>query len=294
MSYMKLWLITPEKPNDDDIENLLDKYCQENEKYYVFVDKTEEYLKEYQTQGTEVIWHHSGSWWFPWKDERGNLICNDKEKREENRKLEVFKYWRDLYPTFRDFVNDYHVKLIENADGTESIGYYHNPYGRYDHYSYGDSKFGWNKDLILKDGTETWQAEKKSIDLKEMHWRVRKDCEKGWKLSKVYFASSREKQEKLELEERGIRAFTTFKQYPKMKEYLNLYGFNWPYCMLINDNFYCKDDELDIVPYALSPYNKKVYPKKIDEQKQLWNKTMSTLWDTIPEDHWVTVVALHY
>lgn len=292
MSWMKLWLVTPTLPNEDEIEKLLDKYQIENEKYFVFIDKAEEYLKEYQTKGTKVIYKENGRWWFPWNDEAGNLIWNDREKREANEKLEVFKYWRELYPTFKDFVKDYHENIVEE-EGIERIGYYKNPYGRFDHYNFTDSDFGWNKDIILKDGFETFQGQKKSIDLKEMHWRVRKNSDKGWKLSKVHDNTPETRKSKLELENLGYEGFGLSKRYPKLKDYLNIYGNNWPFCILVEDSFYSKNDEIDLFEYH-SGLLKDLFNQKCDEQKSLWNKTCEYLWNKIPEDHWITVIALHY
>lgn len=292
MTYMKLWLVTPDEPTDDKIESILSKYHVDNEEYFIFYDKTEDHKKEYETEGTKVIWKDNGSWHFIWQNDTNEIVINDQVKIKQNNEDAVYKPWKELYPTLRDFVNLYHKHLlVEN--GVEMIGYYKNPFGRYDHYSFYSTDSSWSNDLILKDGTETWQAQKKDINIEEMHWRVRQNHEKGWRLSKVAKHAVADKKDQIELAEKGIDAFASCIRHPKLKPYLKLYGNNWPYCFLMNDNFYSKEDMLDIFQY-LRGSDINLFDQKMDERKALWNEKMQQLWDSIPEDSWITVIALHY
>ena len=137
------------------VEELLAPYQENNmgdcpEEYMEFNDVTDEYMKEYENDGNEMVKTPEGELLYKWDDRfrKPNTIGtgSDTHKVPENQGYEiVYVKHNEKYKNFDDFVQDYGG--YKKNEKTGKYGYWENPNAKWDWYQEGGR---WSGLLKLK------------------------------------------------------------------------------------------------------------------------------------------------
>jgi len=122
----------------NDPESALAPYQENNmgdcpKKYLKFHSVEEEYRKEYEEDGVEMIKMDDGRLLYTWDDEIENSIKNKNIIGNLNK---VFVKHKDRYSTFENFIKDW-AGYKEVDEETGEFGYWENPNAKWDWYQLG-------------------------------------------------------------------------------------------------------------------------------------------------------------
>lgn len=100
-----------------------------------FQSQEKEYRHEYETQKTEVVMFKDGSW--KWKFDNDFRKITQSLSSEYEYPLDTTleeKYFKDLFPSFEEYVEEYHSQT-DREEKFNEYGYWHNPNSKWDWYS---------------------------------------------------------------------------------------------------------------------------------------------------------------
>ena len=149
------------------LEELLAPYQENNmgdcpKEYLAFHDEEDSYLKEYEEDGLEMIKTPNEELIYTWDNSLRKIQDSFRtkdlrvDKNEYIKKLnemgykEVFVKYKEKYPTFEEFVRDFHGREERDPE-TKRYGYWENPNRKWDWYQLGGR---WQGSLLVKDDSE--------------------------------------------------------------------------------------------------------------------------------------------
>lgn len=156
----------------EDIEAALAPFQENNmgdcpKQYLAFNDEEDEYRKEYDTDGTEMVRLEDGSVAYPWDDRfriPGSFgIGSQTHKVPDHLKLEQVPH-KNRFATFEQFVSEYYGRKERDPEKGR-FGYWENPNAKWDWYLAGGR---WDSMLIDKRGASHNSIRVKNLDLEAM------------------------------------------------------------------------------------------------------------------------------
>ena len=129
------------------------------EEFLEFIDKTDEYIMEYNTGDVEVVVMPDGSYKFTWDvDFKHGDLLDQKTVIPEDLEQKNIKF-KELYETLDLFCEEWHSATVDEK--TSKYGYWENPKAKWDWYSIGGR---WEGFFNMKDGTKANSGLIKDID----------------------------------------------------------------------------------------------------------------------------------
>jgi hypothetical protein len=219
MSHFSVAVFTQE--GGKDVAALLAPYQENNmddcpKEFLEFNDQTDEYVEEYKDDGDDMIRTPNGNLVYPW-DERFRKPGtfghgSDTHQVPEGRGYErVYVRHKDRFPTFQDFMLNYHGTGKDAETGR--YGYWENPNAKWDWWKVGGR---YSNRLRTKDGRIVNSAKVKDIDWDAMRKDRIAGAENAWTEAEGktdaerYFCYGIEKDETREQYIEDAGEFTTF------------------------------------------------------------------------------------
>ena len=161
MSHFTVAIITEGEPTAEQIEKALAPYQENNmcdcpKEYLEFHSYSKEYKEEYETGTTEKVRLNDGTLVYPWADclykkvteEEFNKAKEEKQPTMYRCNKHYVKYkledigaelvtipFKELYPTFENYLEDYHD--LTKDEETLDYGYWENPNAKWDWWQIG-------------------------------------------------------------------------------------------------------------------------------------------------------------
>lgn len=180
MSHFSVLVVGP------DLEKQLAPFQENNmgncpEEYLAFNDVEDEYRKEYENDGVEMVKCPDGSVVYRWDDRfrvRGSFgHGSNTHKILENAGYEMVNVkHKDRFASFEEFIKEWAGYKERDAE-TGRFGYWENPNKKWDWYEIGGR---WSGSLITKDGAIVDAAKKGDIDFDKMLQSRIERAEKAW------------------------------------------------------------------------------------------------------------------
>ena len=127
-------------------ENIDEQLAPYQEGLEIEFESTEkEYRHKYETEQTEVVILENGSWRWPHDNMflKNNDVLSNEYEYPETSTIQK-KYFKDLYVSFEEFMQEYCGEEDRNEEFNE-YGYWHNPQSKWDWYSVGGRFMGYFK-----------------------------------------------------------------------------------------------------------------------------------------------------
>lgn len=297
--------------------------------FLVFNDEEAEYLKQYETDGTERIFMPDGRILLPWNEtfRKSGSIGTGSNTHEVPTHLEKREVpFKETYPTFEAFMSDWCGK--DNRDETTGkYGYWENPNAKWDWYSLGGRWTGFFKlkigveALTGKPGLMTPEADdgygdaakKSEIDFEYMKTEAANKARQEYHFAVSVFKNIPESESWESIRERikdRDEARTFYWSQPRQiawKEKEKELGKGWPFGFSVSPEDF-QMSEQDYIQKAISQaytpfailHNGKWYEKgkmgwwaTVHNEDSDWNKKALELIDSLPEDTMLSIYDCH-